>query len=68
MRGSCHEIFEVWSWNFDAEFGQLLAALGNDEAVLALDTEFPGFLREEKQSAKATARYAALRQNCDNLR
>lgn len=69
MGGGCHEIFEVWSWNFDAEFGQLLAALGSgDEVVLALDTEFPGFLREEKQNAKPTARYAALRQNCDNLR
>ncbi|CAE7809151.1 CAF1-3 [Symbiodinium sp. CCMP2456] len=66
----CRQIFEVWSWNFDAEFGQLLAALSSasDGAVLALDTEFPGFLREEKQTAKRSARYAALRQNCDNLR
>mmetsp|Transcript_22334 Transcript_22334/g.51768 ORF Transcript_22334/g.51768 Transcript_22334/m.51768 type:complete len:507 (+) Transcript_22334:103-1623(+) len=66
----CREIFEVWSWNFDAEFGQLLATLGasGDAVVLALDTEFPGFLREEKQTAKRSARYAALRQNCDNLR
>ncbi|CAE7542860.1 caf1 [Symbiodinium natans] len=52
--GDCRQIFDVWSWNFDAEFGQLL--------------EFPGFLREEKQTAKRSARYAALRQNCDNLR
>jgi len=68
--GECRQIFDVWSWNFDAEFGQLLAALSSasDGAVLALDTEFPGFLREEKQTAKRSARYAALRQNCDNLR
>eukprot|EP00931_Biecheleriopsis_adriatica_P092294 TRINITY_DN66115_c0_g1_i1.p1 TRINITY_DN66115_c0_g1~~TRINITY_DN66115_c0_g1_i1.p1 ORF type:complete len:504 (+),score=96.99 TRINITY_DN66115_c0_g1_i1:123-1634(+) len=70
MSGSRHSIVDVWSWNFDAEFGELLAAVSasGEEPILALDTEFPGFLREEKQFAKRHARYEALRQNCDNLR
>eukprot|EP00440_Ansanella_granifera_P069964 gb/GFBE01075908.1/.p1 GENE.gb/GFBE01075908.1/~~gb/GFBE01075908.1/.p1 ORF type:complete len:551 (+),score=112.64 gb/GFBE01075908.1/:1-1653(+) len=68
--GAEHQINEVWSWNFDPEFNELLAAVSacGEDAVVALDTEFPGFLREEKQSAKRSARYEALRQNCDNLR
>mmetsp|Transcript_63438 Transcript_63438/g.112787 ORF Transcript_63438/g.112787 Transcript_63438/m.112787 type:complete len:463 (-) Transcript_63438:100-1488(-) len=69
-RSSNREIVDVWSWNFDAAFSELLAAVSScgDDAILALDTEFPGFLREEKQHATRSARYAALRQNCDNLR
>eukprot|EP00928_Gymnodinium_smaydae_P024758 TRINITY_DN1993_c2_g1_i3.p1 TRINITY_DN1993_c2_g1~~TRINITY_DN1993_c2_g1_i3.p1 ORF type:complete len:440 (+),score=88.80 TRINITY_DN1993_c2_g1_i3:148-1467(+) len=68
-RGS-REICEVWAWNFDAEFGELLAASARcgDGAILALDTEFPGFLREESQSAGRAQRYQALRENVDNLR
>lgn len=68
--GDAHNIIDVWSWNFDAEFGELLATLAacGDDAVLALDTEFPGFLREEPKSASRSVRYQALRENCDNLR
>lgn len=68
--GSARNIVDVWSWNFDAEFGELLATVSacGDDVTLALDTEFPGFLLEEKQTAKPSARYEALRQNCDNLR
>lgn len=68
--GSAQNITDVWSWNLDAEFGELLAAVSacGDDVSLALDTEFPGFLLEEKQTAKRSARYEALRQNCDHLR
>lgn len=68
MGGSCCEIFEVWAWNFESEFSQLLSAMSGDDVVLAMDTEFAGFMREEKQFAKPLVRYAALRQNCDHLR
>lgn len=69
MGGGSREITEVWSWNFEAEFQQLLTTIGSrDDVVLAMDTEFAGFLREEKQFAKPLVRYAALRQNCDHLR
>lgn len=63
-------ISEVWSWNFDAEFGELLAAVSacGEGAILALDTEFPGFLREEPPSASKAIRYEYLRENCDFLR
>eukprot|EP00927_Polykrikos_kofoidii_P022601 TRINITY_DN21034_c0_g1_i3.p1 TRINITY_DN21034_c0_g1~~TRINITY_DN21034_c0_g1_i3.p1 ORF type:complete len:449 (-),score=60.99 TRINITY_DN21034_c0_g1_i3:125-1471(-) len=68
--GSGRQITDVWAWNFDAEFGELLAAAGacGDKAVLAIDTEFPGFLREEPASAGRALRYQALRENVDNLR
>lgn len=36
--------------------------------MLALDTEFPGFLREEPPFAARAVRYQALRENCDLLR
>ncbi|CAE8609847.1 unnamed protein product, partial [Polarella glacialis] len=67
--GGC-DIVDVWSWNFDAEFGELLAAVSacGDNALLALDTEFPGFLREERKSATRSARYDALRENCGRLK
>jgi len=68
MGGSSCEIFEVWAWNFESEFSQLLSAMSGDDVVLAMDTEFAGFMREEKQFAKPLVRYAALRQNCDHLR
>lgn len=68
--GSGRRIVEVWAWNFDAEFGELLAAASacGVNAILALDTEFPGFLREEPPSAGRAVRYQALRENVDNLR
>mmetsp|Transcript_9957 Transcript_9957/g.22204 ORF Transcript_9957/g.22204 Transcript_9957/m.22204 type:complete len:406 (+) Transcript_9957:124-1341(+) len=67
---SSRTISEVWAWNFDAEFGELLAAVATcgNRAVLALDTEFPGFLREERPSAAQSVRYQALRENVDSLR
>mmetsp|Transcript_127439 Transcript_127439/g.284983 ORF Transcript_127439/g.284983 Transcript_127439/m.284983 type:complete len:360 (+) Transcript_127439:148-1227(+) len=62
---------EVWSWNFDAEFDELLTAVASCQAhgvVLALDTEFPGFLCEEPPFAVQAVRYWALRENVDLLR
>lgn len=63
-------ICEVWSWNFDAEFGEFLAAAAacGDGGLVALDTEFPGFLRVEPQTAHREVRYQALCENCNNLR
>ncbi|CAE8589793.1 unnamed protein product, partial [Polarella glacialis] len=59
---------EVWSWNLEAEFDELLAALaGEDSAFIALDTEFPGFLCEDHLAAHLDLRYWALRENCDLL-
>mmetsp|Transcript_132424 Transcript_132424/g.342577 ORF Transcript_132424/g.342577 Transcript_132424/m.342577 type:complete len:391 (-) Transcript_132424:85-1257(-) len=60
---------DVWAWNLDAEFDELLNAVARERSpVLALDTEFPGFLREDQLHASRTARYRTLRQNVDHLR
>jgi len=60
---------EVWAWNFDAEFDELLNAVAREPApVLALDTEFPGFLREDRPRAAPSVRYRTLRANVDSLR
>jgi len=73
--GGDDDIREVWRWNFDAEFDQLLAAAAaasaecdNDSAVMALDTEFPGFLNEEPPNASRAVRYSVLRENVNMLR
>eukprot|EP00747_Dinoflagellata_sp_TGD_P195154 gnl/TRDRNA2_/TRDRNA2_63413_c0_seq2.p1 gnl/TRDRNA2_/TRDRNA2_63413_c0~~gnl/TRDRNA2_/TRDRNA2_63413_c0_seq2.p1 ORF type:complete len:377 (-),score=80.62 gnl/TRDRNA2_/TRDRNA2_63413_c0_seq2:168-1298(-) len=62
-------IRDVWAWNFEEEFNLLVAAATSKHgAVLALDTEFPGFLREEPRwSTASAARYEALRANVDLL-
>jgi len=64
------QIREVWAWNFDAEIGELLATTAplKNNVILALDTEFPGFLREEPHTAGKARQYQALRDNVDNLR
>jgi len=66
---------EVWAWNLDQEFSALVAAADHGNAgtgcIVALDMEFPGFLRQQPRSdapgAKA-AKYQALRENVDHLR
>lgn len=66
---------DVWAWNFDAEFDELLASVARARlkvphkcpVVLALDTEFPGFLREAPPSAPRAECYSALRENVDRL-
>mmetsp|Transcript_51906 Transcript_51906/g.110911 ORF Transcript_51906/g.110911 Transcript_51906/m.110911 type:complete len:394 (+) Transcript_51906:70-1251(+) len=64
------EVHEVWTWNFDKEFADLLAAASGEAggAILALDMEFPGFLRQEPRSGARAVRYQALRENVDRLR
>jgi len=63
------QVHEVWSWNLDAEFEALQAAAGGESTgvVLALDMEFPGFLRQEPRSGARSVRYQALRENVDHL-
>ncbi|CAE7853478.1 caf1, partial [Symbiodinium sp. KB8] len=64
-------ITEVFNWNLDTEFNNLLAAAAGDAsggALLAIDMEFPGFLRQEPRSGARSARYQALRENVDRLR
>jgi len=62
----CREIRHVWAWNFDEEFDALLNAVvstSGSSAVLALDMEFPGFLKEEPRVCEKGERYQALREN-----
>jgi CCR4-NOT transcription complex subunit 7/8 len=62
------EICNVWAWNFDEEFDALLNAVvstSGSSAVLALDMEFPGFLKEEPRVCAKGERYQALRENVD---
>jgi len=65
-------LHDVWSWNFQYEweaFMSLLAGKGQQERpmMVALDTEFPGFLLEDHPFAPRSARYTALRENVDYL-
>eukprot|EP00930_Biecheleria_cincta_P007895 TRINITY_DN109199_c0_g1_i1.p1 TRINITY_DN109199_c0_g1~~TRINITY_DN109199_c0_g1_i1.p1 ORF type:complete len:643 (-),score=129.33 TRINITY_DN109199_c0_g1_i1:22-1950(-) len=62
-------LHEVWSWNFETEFSELLAAVeeGGAPAILALDTEFPGVLRQDSRFAYRSERYDALRENVDHM-
>mmetsp|Transcript_62508 Transcript_62508/g.161010 ORF Transcript_62508/g.161010 Transcript_62508/m.161010 type:complete len:459 (+) Transcript_62508:95-1471(+) len=64
-----YRVHEVWSWNLEAEFNELATIVAAEaHAILAFDTEFPGFLRQEHRSAAPAARYEALRENVDVLR
>jgi len=68
---SDREVREVWAWNLDEEFNNLLSATSVDASggvVLALDMEFPGFLRQDPRTAARAARYQAIRENVDRLR
>lgn len=63
-------VHEVWAWNLDKEFGELVAA-ASDGSIVAIDMEFPGFLRQQPRSdvpGAQAARYQALRENVDHLR
>eukprot|EP00928_Gymnodinium_smaydae_P062767 TRINITY_DN46555_c0_g1_i1.p1 TRINITY_DN46555_c0_g1~~TRINITY_DN46555_c0_g1_i1.p1 ORF type:complete len:507 (-),score=83.80 TRINITY_DN46555_c0_g1_i1:104-1450(-) len=62
---------EVWAWNLETEFEAFVAAAsgdGSNGAMLALDMEFPGFIRQEPRSGAPGLRYQALRENVDRLR
>lgn len=64
------ELHEVWEHNFETEFNLLLAAVaraGGSEAILALDTEFPGFPYEDSRSSTQEGHYQVLRHNVDDL-
>jgi len=63
-------IIQVWAKNFDMEFGALLAAAAGEAggAIVALDMEFPGFLRQEPRSGARAVRYQVLRENVERLR
>mmetsp|Transcript_103470 Transcript_103470/g.297244 ORF Transcript_103470/g.297244 Transcript_103470/m.297244 type:complete len:315 (+) Transcript_103470:101-1045(+) len=72
LEGRARLVREVWAWNFEQEFGALTCAAlqpssGGTGAMLALDTEFPGFLRETPWTKERAATYEALRQNVDQL-
>merc|ERR1719262_1407324 len=61
-------IRQVWSWNFEAEFSELLAVAAAGTRLLAVDVEFPGFLRQGPRQASRESRYRVLRDNVDNLK
>lgn len=67
-------IREVWAWNLDLEFSEFVAAASDgsgDGSIVALDMEFPGFLRQQPRSdapGAHAAKYQALRENVDHLR
>eukprot|EP00930_Biecheleria_cincta_P040550 TRINITY_DN27777_c0_g1_i1.p1 TRINITY_DN27777_c0_g1~~TRINITY_DN27777_c0_g1_i1.p1 ORF type:complete len:400 (+),score=70.56 TRINITY_DN27777_c0_g1_i1:48-1247(+) len=68
---SDREVREVWAWNLDEEFNNLLSAASVDASggvILALDMEFPGFLRQDPRTTARAARYQAIRENVDRLR
>mmetsp|Transcript_102781 Transcript_102781/g.265700 ORF Transcript_102781/g.265700 Transcript_102781/m.265700 type:complete len:324 (+) Transcript_102781:89-1060(+) len=62
------EVHEVWDWNLEKEFANLTSAASPENSVLALDVEFPGFLRQEPRSGARAVRYQVLRENVDRLR
>jgi len=62
------QVREVWAGSFDREFAAFALALEPRGSVLALDTEFPGFLRETPWWTRAPGpAYEALRENVDLL-
>lgn len=64
------EVHEVWAWNLDEEFRALMTAVSSAASgtIVALDMEFPGFLRQEPRLGPRAVRYQALRENVDKLR
>lgn len=62
-------LHDVWSWNFHYEWDALMSVLeGQPRPIMvALDTEFPGFLLEDTPFAPRSARYRALRENVEHL-
>lgn len=61
---------EVWAWNFRAEFFAFLEALhlASPGALVALDTEFPGCIRDGPWTASRKTQHEALRCNVDLMR
>jgi hypothetical protein len=65
-KSTSSSIRQVWAWNFEAEFAELLAIAQSRGRLLAIDVEFPGFLREEPRSSSKELRYRILRENVDS--
>jgi len=63
-------VHEVWAWNLDSEFDALEKAVDEEGIILALDTEFPGFLRQEQSWIKkdGSEHYRVVRENVDTMR
>lgn len=60
---------EVWDWNLNVEFDAMVAAVKSGKSsIVALDTEFPGFLRGGCRTVPRDVRYQTLRENVDRLR
>lgn len=64
------QVRQVWTWNLDKEFNALLATVvaSGSATLIAMDTEFPGFLRERPDFAPLAEKYDALRCNVDIFR
>eukprot|EP00405_Crypthecodinium_cohnii_P058948 CAMPEP_0206619832 /NCGR_PEP_ID=MMETSP0325_2-20121206/61124_1 /ASSEMBLY_ACC=CAM_ASM_000347 /TAXON_ID=2866 /ORGANISM="Crypthecodinium cohnii, Strain Seligo" /LENGTH=344 /DNA_ID=CAMNT_0054142399 /DNA_START=8 /DNA_END=1042 /DNA_ORIENTATION=+ len=62
------DVHDVWAWNFEAEFTNLIAACSATNVILAFDVEFPGFIIQEPRTGPRAARYRALRENVDSMR
>jgi len=62
-------ICEVWAANFEEEFAKMLK-VAKSSKYIAVDTEFPGFVREGRSEADdpiEVRNYAALRENVNTL-
>lgn len=61
---------DVWAPNFDVEMSAFIAAasVAGPAGFLAMDMEFPGFLRQEPVFASSSNQYRAMRGNVDVLR
>jgi len=68
--GNSALVREVWHHNFEEEFQAVLTAIAdNTSCVVALDMEFPGFLRDEPRWRESRElHFQALRENVDQLR
>ena len=63
-------ITEVWSWNFNVEFANLVAVATQSSLgkVLAIDFEFPGFINQVSMHASRETTYPTLRDNVDSMK
>lgn len=63
-------IHDVWAWNLHEELNSFLAAMAvtSVNGFIAIDTEFPGFVRCPPKDATLDIQYEALRGNVDLLR
>lgn len=61
---------DVWASNFDVEMFAFIAAasVAGPAGLLAMDMEFPGFLRQEPVFASSSDQYRAMRGNVNVLR